>query len=205
MCVANRYLAMADITAGTFTQSLVRNGRLFRLRYSGFWRHVTVSLVIPLMWLIFISATRYHVMKHWRKNISSVVSTSFINLRPWTSKLLNELSINLISCGEGLNQSNRIWMVSNLSNKTSTFKWGSKTCRILLVLSKTDCHIYQPYTNMDSTEIYAFYLKRLPIRGVVNKNKENIFWLNALWYVFARSNTGIMGSNSTQGMDVCVR
>jgi hypothetical protein len=35
--VANRYLAMADFIAGSiFTQPLAGNGRLLRLRYSGF-------------------------------------------------------------------------------------------------------------------------------------------------------------------------
>jgi hypothetical protein len=29
--------------------------------------------------------------------------------------------------------------------------------------------------------------------------------LSKAWTVFARSNAGILGSNSTQGMDVCVR
>jgi hypothetical protein len=51
-----------------------------------------------------------------------------------------------------------------------------------------------------STFLFPFYIcicNKLKLITVVARSRE--------WFVFARSNTGIMGPNPIRGMDVCVR
>jgi hypothetical protein len=48
-----------------------------------------------------------------------------------------------------------------------------------------------------------FFLKYLPL--TIHSQPVTVAALSKAWHVFAQSNTGIVGSNPTQGMDVCVR